>query len=175
MRARINEDSTMPIKRVVVGAILMVTCVVTSGVCSSMQELDGRQNIFKDPGFDRLVGNWKMRGKVMGNAVTYDFKAEWVLNHQFLQLHMKDAGNPQGYEAMVYLGYDNRSERYVAHWMDVFGGRFSETLGFGRRSGNSTKFIFEYPDGPFHTTFTWDPTTKAWNILMEQKDKAGKW
>lgn len=35
------------------------------------------------------------------------------------------------------------SERYVAHWLDVFGGRFSETLGFGKREGNSIRFLFE--------------------------------
>jgi hypothetical protein len=27
---------------------------------------------------------------------------------------------------------------------------------FEQRSGNSIKFVFEYPDGPFHNTFTWD-------------------
>jgi hypothetical protein len=41
------------------------------------------------------------------------------------------------------------SERYVAHWIDVFGGRFSETLGYGKRAGDEIDFIFEYPDGPF--------------------------
>ncbi len=56
---------------------------------------------------------------------------------------MKDVNIPPQYEALVFLGYDNASERYVAHWIDVFGGRFSETLGYGTRSGDSIKFIFE--------------------------------
>jgi hypothetical protein len=59
------------------------------------------------------------------------------------------------------VGYDNTSERYVAHWLDVYGGRFSETLGYGRRSSDSIEFVFEYPAGPFHTTFSWKPETKA--------------
>lgn len=42
---------------------------------------------------------------------------------------MKDVSSPPNYEAMVFIGYDNTSERYVVHWIDVFGGRFSETLG----------------------------------------------
>ena len=58
-------------------------------------------------------------------------KAEWVLNHQFLLVHIKDGSSPPIYEAMVFIGYDNTSERCVAHWIDVFGGRFSETLGYG--------------------------------------------
>jgi hypothetical protein len=65
------------------------------------------------------------------------------------------------------------------HWIDVFGARFSETLGYGTRygtrAGNTIKFVFEYPDGPFHNTFTWDPEAKRWTFLMEQKDATGKW
>lgn len=57
----------------------------------------------------------------------------------------------------------------------VFGGRFSEALGFGVRSGNAVKFVFEYPDGPLHTTFAWNSGESTWKLLMEQKDKNGKW
>ncbi|HSB10368.1 MAG TPA: hypothetical protein VLM38_12845, partial [Blastocatellia bacterium] len=117
----------------------------------------------------------KSDGTVMKRAVQYNIHADWSLNHQFLELHLKDAGTPSAYEARVFIGYDNASERYVAHWIDVFGGRWSETLGFGARSGNAVKFVFEYPDGPFHTTFTWNPDTSTWNLLMQQKDKSGKW
>jgi hypothetical protein len=37
------------------------------------------------------------------------------------------------------------------------------------------KFVFEYPDGPFHNTFTWSPDSKSWHFLLEQKNEAGKW
>jgi hypothetical protein len=59
--------------------------------------------------------------------------------------------------------------------MDTFGGRFSETLGYGTRDGNQIKFVFEYPDGPFHNSYRWNPADKSWQWLMEQKDKDGKW
>ena len=75
------------------------------------------------------------------------------------------------YQAQVYLGYDNLSERYVAHWLDVFGGRWSETLGYGRRNGDSVELVFEYPDGPFHTTFRKEGAD--WRIVMEQRDASG--
>ncbi|HEY8226282.1 MAG TPA: hypothetical protein VIG25_13455 [Pyrinomonadaceae bacterium] len=42
---------------------------------------------------------------------------------------MKDVQTPSQYEAMVFIGYDNTSERYVAHWIDIFGGRFSKDEG----------------------------------------------
>ncbi|HEX7285906.1 MAG TPA: hypothetical protein VF532_06970, partial [Candidatus Angelobacter sp.] len=79
------------------------------------------------------------------------------------------------YEVHGYIGHDNASDRYVVHWIDIFGGRVSETLGYGTRSGNSIKFVFEYPDGPFHNTFTWNAGTKTWRFLMEKKDAEGKW
>lgn len=141
--------------------------------------LDGPHRVFRDALLDNLTGRWRAGGQMGSEKIESDLSVEWALGHQFLRLHFQDAGKPQPgeppYEAAVYIGYDNMSERYVAHWMDVFGGRWSETLGYGKRDANSIKFVFEYPDGPFHTTFTWQPQSKTWRILMEQKDKSGKW
>ena len=128
---------------------------------------------------DRMAGAWKLEGPVMGHPGHHDVDAEWVLNHQFLRIHEKTAtGAPADehpYEATWFVGYDPVSERYVLHLMDVFGARFSETLGYGTRAGNAINFVFEYPDGPFHTTFRWFPETNSWQWLMEQKNKEGKW
>jgi hypothetical protein len=44
------------------------------------------------------------------------------------------SAEPPAYQAAVFIGFDNTSERYVAHWIDAGGGRFSETLGFGKRA-----------------------------------------
>jgi hypothetical protein len=113
----------------------------------------------------------------MGRAAEHTVSVEWVLNHQFLRISEKDdalaSSDRVPYEAMIMVGYDNTSERYVAHWNDVFGGRFSETLGYGTRAGNEIRFVFEYPDGPFHTTFCWNPETHQWKWLMQQKNKSG--
>jgi hypothetical protein len=141
----------------------------------AQQPLDGRDHIFQDQLLDNLVGDWKITRKFKTRTAENTAKVEWVLNHQFLLIKMRDMNNPPQYEANIYVGYDNASERYVAHWIDVFGGRFSETLGYGTRAGNSIKFVFEYPDGPFLNTFTWNPDKKSWTFLMEQKDRNGKW
>jgi hypothetical protein len=128
---------------------------------------------------DHMTGAWKLQGKVMGRDAHHEVRAEWVLNHQFLRIHEKteaDAPNSEHrYEASWFLGYDPVSERYVLHLLDVFGGRFSEALGYGTRDGNSIRFVFEYPDGPFHTTYRWSAQDHSWEWVMEQKDKAGKW
>jgi hypothetical protein len=134
---------------------------------------------WRDDLADRLTGQWKLTGQVMGRDAHHEVEADWVLNHQFLRLHEKtEASAPTSerrYEAIWFLGYDPVSDRYVLHLLDVFGGRFSETLGYGTRDGDSIRFVFEYPDGPFHTTYRWRPETGTWQWLMEQKDKEGKW
>jgi hypothetical protein len=55
------------------------------------------------------------------------------------------------------------------------GGRFSETLGYGRQAGAAVRLTFEYPDGPFHTTFTWSPADRTWAVLMEDRGPGGVW
>ncbi len=152
--------------------LLLVLC---SAAQAADDPLDGPKRIFHDDLLDNLAGKWaltrEIRGKTQQNAVD----AEWVLNHQFLRVHMKDVASPPAYEVMIFIGYDNASERYVAHWIDIYGGRTSETLGYGKRSGNSIAFNFEYPDGPFHNTFIWDSSNKQWVCRMENKDAAGNW
>ena len=88
---------------------------------------------------------------------------------------MKDVATPPAYDAMVFIGYDNTSERYVVHWLDVFGGRSSQTLGYGTRNGNTIKFAFAYPEHPFVNTFSWNPDDKTWNFLMQQKNQNKSW
>jgi hypothetical protein len=133
----------------------------------------------QDEFLDHIAGTWKMEGQVMGRAAHHDVQADWVLNHQFLRIHEKTSPDAPAaenrYEAIWYLGYDSISERYVLHLFDVFGTRFSETLGYGLRSGDEIRFVFEYPDGPFHTTFRWFPGKDSWEWQMEQKNKDGKW
>jgi hypothetical protein len=128
---------------------------------------------------DHFAGLWKLEGKILGQPAHHDVRAHWVLNHQFLNFQERTAANApeteHHYQASWFLGYDGVSERYVMHLLDVFGGRFSETLGYGTRDGNAIRFVFEYPDGPFHTTFRWLPQSNSWQWLMEQKDKAGMW
>jgi hypothetical protein len=128
---------------------------------------------------NNLEGSWKLEGKVGSNDAHHDVRADWVLNHQFLRIEEKTSADAPAaerrYDAIWYLGYDPISERYVLHLMDTFGARFSETLGYGTRDGNQIKFVFEYPDGPFHNTYHWNAGEKSWQWSMEQKNKDGKW
>jgi len=126
-----------------------------------------------------LAGSWKLEGNVVGNDAHHDVQADWVLNRQFLRIQETTAASAPAaerrYDSIWYLGYDPISERYLLHLMDTFGARFSETLGYGTRDGNQIRFVFEYPDGPFHNIYRWNAEEKSWQWLMEQKNKDGKW
>jgi hypothetical protein len=128
---------------------------------------------------DHLAGTWTLTGDVMGKTAHHTVHAEWVLDRQFLRIEARTSSDAPAderrYDSIWYLGYDDVSDRYVMHLMDTFGGRFSETLGYATRDGNTLRFVFEYPDGPFHTDFTWDPTKQTWTWLMQQKNKSGQW
>ena len=127
----------------------------------------------QDAFLDGLAGAWSMNGHVMGDSVTYDANGTWVLNHQFLRFRMEDVHSPPEYVARVFVGYDPKEEEYVAHWLDSSGGRPSKTLGYGERENGALTFTFEYPDGPFRTTFEATSDT-TWHIHMRSKAD-GKW
>jgi uncharacterized protein DUF1579 len=154
----------------------VVSLIVISPVIAPAQErVNDPDRIFRDELLDNLTGEWKLIRKIRGRLVENSVNVDWVLNHQFLRIHMRDVAAPPAYEAMVFIGYDNVDKRYVVHWLDAFGGGFSQTLGYGSRSGNSMKLLFAYPDGPFVNTLTWNPETKTWHFLMQQKQPDGKW
>lgn len=154
---------------------------------NSQVEVDGEHHIFQDKLLEKLVGKWNLTGKIAGQQQIEQYcEADWVLNHQFLRVyfidsaaknrHIKGIHGHAEYEALVFIGYDNMSERYVVHWIDIFGGRFSETLGYGTlQAQDSIRLVFEYPTGPLHNTFTWNPKDGAWSIVIKQKDEKGNW
>jgi hypothetical protein len=126
----------------------------------------------RDPFLENLSGKWDLTRKIRGREERNAVDAEWVLGHQFLRLHMIDAARPPVYEALVMIGYDDGAQRYVAQWCDTWGGKFS-AIGYGKRSGNSIEFRFEFSDGPFYNTFTWHPDTVGWTCRLENVDKEG--
>ncbi|MBI3716937.1 MAG: DUF1579 family protein [Betaproteobacteria bacterium] len=127
---------------------------------------EGVKTLFRDPYIEQLAGDWKLTRKIRGKEAQNTLKAEWVLNHQFLQLHMKDVADPPQYEAIVLIGYQHENKQYVVHWLDVWGGKFS-AMGHGKRVGDALEIEFHYPDGPFYNTFVWNAKDQSWTFTME--------
>lgn len=131
---------------------------------------------FTDPLLDGLVGDWHVSRRLgSGRTAENTLHVEWVLNHQFLELHYRDVESPPKYEAMVFIGFDNKTQRYVIHWIDTYGGRSSETLGTGTldEAAHAIYFQFNYPDSQFMNTYAFDSASKTWSSVMRQKPKTG--
>jgi hypothetical protein len=157
------------------GFVVVLLIILAPAIVVAQEPIPDRYRTFQDDLLNNLVGEWKLVRKIRGRIVENVAKVDWVLNHQFLRIQMRDVAQPPAYEAMVLIGYDHLEDRYVVHWLDNFGGRSSQTLGFGSRNGNVIKFMFAYPEHPFVNTFTWNPETKTWNFLMQQKNRDNTW
>lgn len=129
---------------------------------------------FEDPLLDKLTGEWRMTRKIRDSLEENLVQVEWVLNHQFLRIHMLDVKTPATYEALVLVGFNHELGLYVIYWLDTFGGKYSEK-GTGSREGDAIRFVFQYPDGLLHNTFTWNPENGTWRALIEQQDENGNW
>lgn len=152
---------------------LLFAALMLAGVASAEDALDGPKRPFQDPFIEQLAGDWTLTRQIRGKEAQNTVHAEWVLNHQFLQIHMKDAAQPPTYEALVYIGYSYADQRYVAHWLDVWGGKFS-AVGYGKRVGDAIEFAFQYENGPFFNTISWNTPPQGWTFRMESADKDGK-
>jgi len=146
---------------------LLLALLLAAGAASA------QDRTFNDPFIQQLAGDWTLTRQIRGKEVENTVHAEWVLNHQFLQVHMTDSAQPPAYEALIYVGYQHAEQRYVVHWLDVYGGKGS-AIGYGKRSGDSIEVAFQYEDGPFFNTLTWDTLGQGWTFKMESINKDGK-
>jgi hypothetical protein len=151
------------------GALAIFVILAATGLGAERAE-------FQDTLLDNLVGDWRVDRKFGSDRTAENtLHVEWVLGHQFLELHYRDVAIPPKYEAIVFIGYDAGDQRYVCHWIDNFGGEFS-AVGYGKIDGEkrAIEFTFNYKDGPFTNKFSFDPVAKTWTSLMRQNDK-GEW
>ncbi len=109
------------------------------------------------------------RTQFVSRTVYNDARVEWVLNHQFVRITMVDIESPPKYEAHVYIGFNHEKKKYVCHWLDVFGGQFSETIGVGTRDENSIEFIFASKEAVLRNRFSFDEAGGEWSSVIEQR------
>ena len=130
----------------------------------------------KDRFLDNFVGDWSVVRK-MGNGRTIEssVRGEWVLRHQFIQLHYGAGEKEPEYEALVFIGFDETAKNYVCHSVDVFGGRYSG-LGRGKLDPNllGIEFRFDSKKGSLTNRVGFDPETKIWTSLIRQEEN-GQW
>jgi hypothetical protein len=130
----------------------------------------------KDPFLDNFAGDWSVSRK-MGNGRTIEttLRGEWMLKHQFIQLHYGAGERAGEYEALVFIGFDETAKSYVCHWLDIFGGHYSG-VGRGKLDPNllGIKFRFDSKEGSLTNKFAFDPETKSWTSQIRQEED-GQW
>ncbi len=123
---------------------------------------------------DRLIGQWELTGQMGSTPLHQAVVAHWVLAGRFVELRFTSmlpapVGQPP-YDALYFVGYDEREDLYVLHLLDTFGPEYSRWIGLGKREGEAIAFVFQYADGPFTNRFQWDPATQTWifDLTYEQ-------
>ncbi|MFZ0548654.1 MAG: hypothetical protein WAM60_24605, partial [Candidatus Promineifilaceae bacterium] len=93
---------------------------------------------------------------------------KWVLEGSFVKLHVTStlppSENQPPYQAIYFIGYDERDDTYVMHLLDTFGAGYSRVIGLGKRDGNTIPFVFQYTDTPFTNRLIWESGTQSWKF-----------
>lgn len=153
-------------------ACLVLACSLVACCAAQPARSSDAQAPASDPFLDNLRGSWLIERHAHDKLIHNTLDCRWILQHQFIEMHMLDTASPPQYEATVLVGYDPDHDRYVAHWCDSFGPGVS-SVGFGTRTGNSVEFRFQYNDGPFFNTFTWHPDSRTWTFRGENGQPDG--
>lgn len=132
---------------------------------------DTTDRYFHDDLLDHFVGKWNITSVAHGHTFTAKFEAAWVLNHQFLRIHLQGNevvpwfGVPMEYEE--FIGYNHNSKRYIVHGMSIEGLDDDPSGGFcyGYRNGNEFKTAANFGiDSLVVQTFVWEPASGTWHI-----------
>jgi hypothetical protein len=156
--------------------LLLLFCALQAIIVIYSSKSIAQQPAFRDSLLDHLTGNWVLHGAIAGKQTTHDVTAQWVLNHQYLQIHevsrAKDAKGLPAYEASVFVGWQQATKQYVCVWLDDYGSISPASFGIAKSNGpNIIPFIFTYNDDIFHTTFKYNPKDNTWAWDLDSEDK----
>lgn len=131
----------------------------------------------QDALLDRLIGTWVLHGTIDGKQTTHDVTFDWVLGHQYVQLHEvsreKDVAGHAAYEAIVFIGRDEPSSGYACLWLDSTGGGglAPQAIGLAKRGADDLAFVFKLKGGAaFYTTFAYSKATDVWQWRMDGEE-----
>jgi hypothetical protein len=153
--------------------VLLVSAAVLVG-SGAVETVYAQQPVLDDQLLNSLTGKWVLSGTIHKTSTTHDVDIQWVLNHQWVQIHevsrqrlASDPTKPQ-YEAIVLIGWDANKQQYVVNWTDVYGGGFS-LRGYAEKLPSSIPMVFKSESGNFYTTFAYDEKTRTWSWDMDNE------
>jgi hypothetical protein len=158
--------------RIGLAQCVLKTLVAALALCAASVVV-AQQPPVKSPLLDHLVGKWVLQGTISGQATTHDVDAEWVLDHHYLRIHEvsreKNTKGQPGYEATIYIAWNEPTKQYAAIWLDDYGGMSTESIGVADPKENELPFIFKDDKGAvsFSNDFVYDVTADTWEWRMD--------
>ena len=129
-----------------------------------------------DPFLSNLVGCWRLSGHMVDTPLNQALQARWVLGGTFLEVASVQTDRPAPgkppYQAIYLIGRDSGGE-FVFNLFDTFGVTKHPIAGIGTLRGHSITFVFDYPEGEFQNTLSWDPKQETWDMHLQQVDASG--
>ncbi|MEO6721556.1 MAG: hypothetical protein ABIN67_14400 [Ferruginibacter sp.] len=162
-------------------SLLFLSAIIFSSA-TAQNANDTIDRRFHDDLLDHLVGEWHDTAVAHGSTFTSEVEASWVLNHQYLLLHLKSNEVVPWWgvqmEYYQYIGYNHYKHRYTIHGMSIEGDEdLSEGFNYGYRNSNEFKVVAKFgADTNVIQRFNWQPESKSWRIQStpEIKGKEGE-
>ena len=136
----------------------------------------GQSAVSPDSLLDRMTGNWILRGTIGGTETIHDVTVDWVLAHEYLQMHEvsreRDSVGRPAYEAIVFVGWNQRLGEYGCLWLDNTGVWDFSDHGIGKAKPNGYEIPFLFKGSGtdrFHTTFVYDRKNDSWKWMMDDE------
>jgi hypothetical protein len=151
----------------VLKTLLMALALCAASVAAA------QQRPVKSPLLDHLAGKWVLQGTIAGQATTHDVDADWVLDHHYLRIHEvsreKNSKGQPGYEATIYIAWNEPTKQYAAIWLDDYGGMSVQSIGQADPKENELPFIFKDDKGAvsFSNDFVYDAKADTWEWRMD--------
>lgn len=136
-----------------------------------------QQAPLNSPLLDHLAGHWVLKGTIAGQSATHDIDGEWVLDHHYLRIHeVSREKNNQGkptYEALVFIGWNEKPKQYACVWLDVYGGLAAESIGVATPKENEIPFVFkdDKRNIPVTNDLLYRSATDTWEWQIDNVDK----
>lgn len=151
-----------------------IVVALASGFCQPAMSQTASPAAAEQSFLDSLAGDWIMEGQVMGERVRYRARGERVLRGAWVEIRMTDVGaTPPAYDARVYLGWDDRANDYVVHWLDDSGAPGARVAGLGNRAGDTLTIMFPYASGTFRNR--WIRSAGGWRLVADAQQPDGSW
>lgn len=151
---------------------LVFNAITATGFCQTNNTKDGR---FHDDLLEHLVGKWHDTATAHGSVFTSEVEVKWVLNHQYLLLHLRSNeivpwwGTEMEY--YQYIGYNHKKNRYTIHGMSIEGDQdLSEGFSYGFKENDVVKTVAKFSDTKnIIQRYFWNASTDSW--LIESRNE----